>query len=80
MSSQKDEASPETSEPKRIYNWLHTQLSIARFYGGMTLNGVMYVIRYDLEGQPLEEVRLKKKTRKPRKKKIETTEELPWTE
>ena len=80
MSEQKDKASPETSEPKRIYNWLHTQLSVARFYGGMTLNGVMYVIRYDLEGQPLEEVRLKKKTRKPRKKKIETTEELPWTE
>ena len=80
MSEPKDKASPETSEPKRIYNWLHTQLSVARFYGGMTLNGVMYVIRYDLEGQPLEEVRLKKKTRKPRKKKIETTEELPWTE
>ena len=80
MSEQNEEASPETSEPKRIYNWLHTQLSVARFYGGMTLNGVMYVIRYDLEGQPLEEVRLKKKTRKPRKKKIETTEELPWME
>lgn len=83
MSEQKDKASPETSEPKRIYNWLHTQLSVARFYGGMTLNGVMYVIRYDLEGQPLEEVPLlapKKTKRKPRKKKIETTEELPWTE
>ena len=80
MSNTKDKALPETSEPKRIYNWLHTQLSIARYYGGITLNGVMYVIRYDLEGQPLEEVRLKKKTRKPRKKKIETTEELPWTE
>ena len=51
-------------EAKRIYNLQHSQLSIARHYGGIKLNGVEYVIRYDLEGQPLEEVRPKTKTRK----------------
>jgi hypothetical protein len=52
-------------EPKRIYNWQNTQLSIARHYGGCTFNGVEYTIRYDLEGQPLEEFVVK-----PRKKRI----------
>jgi hypothetical protein len=54
-----------TTEPKRIYNWQNTQLSIARHYGGCTFNGVEYTIRYDLEGQPLEEFVVK-----PRKKRI----------
>ena len=46
--------------PHRIYGWLDSQLSIARHYGGCELNGKRYVIRYDLEGQPLEEVESKK--------------------
>jgi hypothetical protein len=57
-----------SDDPKRIYGWIDSQLSIARHYGGITVNGVSYVIRYDLEGQPLEEVRpkpRKKKTRPP---------------
>lgn len=41
----------QTSE--RIYNWLNSQLSIARHYGGCRFNGVEYVIAYDEEGQPL---------------------------
>ena len=40
--------------PERIYNWLNTQLSIARHYGGCTYNGADYVIAYGEEGQPLE--------------------------
>jgi hypothetical protein len=28
----------------RIYNWLDTQLSIARHYGGINIQGVGYVI------------------------------------
>ena len=54
-----------TPEPKRIYNWQNTQLSIARHYGGVRYNGVEYTIRYDLEGQPLEEFVVK-----PSKKRI----------
>ncbi len=45
--------------PHRIYGWLDSQLGIARHYGGCELNGKRYVIRYDLEGQPLEEAEMK---------------------
>ena len=53
--------------PRRIYGWLDSQLSIARFSGGCTINGVAYHIRYDVEGQPLEEVVVKPKRRKAKK-------------
>lgn len=54
--------------PKRIYNWQQSQLSLAKYYGGITLNGAMYVVRYDLEGQPLEEVKPKSKLTKAKKR------------
>ena len=43
-------------EPRRYYGWLDSHLSIARHYGGVKIDGVQFNIRYDLEGQPLEEV------------------------
>ena len=42
-----------TTPPTRIYNWLDSQLSIARFAGSITINGVTYVIAMHEEGQPL---------------------------
>jgi hypothetical protein len=30
--------------PDRIEDWQNTQLSIARFYGGIKINGAMYLI------------------------------------
>lgn len=39
--------------PERIHNWLDSQLSIARFSGGLTYNNHQYVIAYDEPGQPL---------------------------
>lgn len=39
--------------PDRIYNWLSTQLSIARFYGSCTYQGHSYLIDMKGEGQPL---------------------------
>ena len=39
--------------PKRIDGWLHTQLSIARHYGGIKVNGHDYVIDYADPQQPL---------------------------
>lgn len=33
--------------PERIYNWLNTQLSIARFYGGCTYNVASYAIAFN---------------------------------
>lgn len=41
------------SAPERIYHWQHSQLSIARFYGGIQFRGHHYVIAEDEEGQPL---------------------------
>lgn len=32
------------TSPERIYGWLNSQLSIARHYGGCSLNGFDYVI------------------------------------
>ena len=42
-----------TTRPPRIYNWLNSQLSIARFAGSITINGVTYVVATHEEGQPL---------------------------
>lgn len=45
-----------TREPRRYWGWLDSHLSIARHYGGVKIDGVQFNIRYDVEGQPLEEV------------------------
>ena len=42
-----------TDHPERIYNWLDSQLSIARFAGSITINGVTYIMAPHEEGQPL---------------------------
>ena len=53
--------------PERIYNWLDTQLSIARHYGGCTYQGVRYVIDYNAEGHPLVRVDVLQREAKDRK-------------
>ena len=42
-----------TDHPERIYNWLDSQLSIARFAGSISINGATYVVAMHEEGQPL---------------------------
>ena len=42
-----------TTPPPRIYNWLNSRLSIARFAGSITINGVTYIVAMHEEGQPL---------------------------
>lgn len=42
-----------TDHPERIYNWLDSQLSVARFAGSITINGATYVVATHEEGQPL---------------------------
>lgn len=42
-----------TNPPPRIYNWLESQLSIARFAGSITINGTTYIVATHEEGQPL---------------------------
>lgn len=39
--------------PERIYHWQHSQLSIARHYGGITYQGKRYAIAEHEEGRPL---------------------------
>ncbi len=41
------------NHPERIYHWLSSQLSIARFTGSITINGVTYIVATHEEGQPL---------------------------
>lgn len=42
-----------TNHPERIYHWLDSQLSIARFAGSITINGTVYIVATHEEGQPL---------------------------
>ena len=42
-----------TTPPPRIYHWLSSHLSIARFAGSININGVTYVVATHEEGQPL---------------------------
>ena len=42
-----------TNHPDRIYHWLNSQLSIARFAGSITINGTVYIVATHEEGQPL---------------------------
>lgn len=42
-----------TDTPERIYNWLDSQLSIARFAGSINIKGVTYIVAMHEEGQPL---------------------------
>ena len=55
--------------PERIYNWLNTQLSIARFYGGCNYNGAPHAIAWNEEGQPLVRTDVLAKEKKAARKK-----------
>ena len=63
--------------PERIYNWLDSHLSIARFSGGCTLNGYDYVIAYREKGQPLVRKDLLKKPKRVKKKNKQVAAQLP---
>lgn len=39
--------------PERIYNWQQSQMSIARYYGGIKYMGHDYTIAVSEEGNPL---------------------------
>ncbi len=42
-----------THAPERIHNWQDSQLSVARFYGGIHFRGASYRIAFNEPGQPL---------------------------
>ncbi len=66
--------------PERIYNWLDSQLSIARHYGGCKYNGADYVIAYREKGQPLVRSDVLKRERKAKRsaEPKQTNEPLPF--
>jgi hypothetical protein len=52
------------NSPEKIYGWMDTQLSIARFYGGINFNGHSYVIDESDPQRPLVRQDLKTKKKK----------------
>ena len=48
-----DNIAGQPDAPERIYGWLNSQLSIARYYGGCTYQGVSYVIDMQHPDKPL---------------------------
>lgn len=58
--------------PEKIYNWLDSQLSIARHYGGMNYNGHEYQIDYLDPDQPLVRVDIFKAEVKAKKEAVKT--------
>lgn len=60
--------SPTAALPQeRIYNWQNSQMSIARFYGGLTYQGHSYAISFNEDGQPLVRADVLKAEAKARK-------------
>jgi hypothetical protein len=55
--------------PEKIYGWLDSQLSIARFYGGITFQGHRYVIDMNDPKQPLVRQDILE-SEKPKKRKV----------
>ena len=66
------------SPPDRIHNWQHSQLSIARYYGGCSYLGARYAIAYNEEGSPLvriDVIEAKAKSEKAAKKAKRKTDQ-----
>jgi hypothetical protein len=74
------------NSPDKIYGWLDTQLSIARFYGGITFQGHSYVIDMADPQQPLvrQDLLLKNKPKKNKVKKLTLADQMDllddWTQ
>jgi hypothetical protein len=72
--------------PDKIYGWLDTQLSIARFYGGITFQDHSYVIDMADPQQPLvrQDLLVKNKPKKNKVKKLTLADQMDllddWTQ
>lgn len=56
-----------TTAPERIHGWQDSQLSIARFYGGISYQGHSYIIAMHEKGAPLVRADVLKREAKERK-------------
>lgn len=64
--------------PEKIYGWLNSQLSVARFYGSCKLNGHTYVIDETDPDKPLVRQDVLKSERKERKKITKEQAQAAW--
>jgi hypothetical protein len=64
--------------PEKIYGWLNSQLSIARFYGSCTFNGHTYVIDETDPDKPLVRQDVLKSKKKERKKITKEQAQAAW--
>jgi hypothetical protein len=67
--------------PEKIYNWLNTQMSIARFYGGLTYQGHSYKIDLTDKDKPLvraDVFNAELKESKKKKKAFDAAEKAKW--
>lgn len=62
--------------PEKIYGWLDSQLSIARYYGGCTFNGRSYVIDHSDPDKPLVRQDVVKAEGKAKKAQAKTKKQL----
>lgn len=65
--------------PERIYGWLDSQLSLARYSGGCTFNGHAYTIAYNEDRQPLVRMDVLKREAKSAKEAKKAERELSIT-
>lgn len=64
-----------TEAPKKIYGWINTQMSIARYYGGLTYQGYFYAIDMNDPDKPLVRQDVLDNEKKEMKSKIKATKE-----
>ncbi len=53
MNLQELDAPIKPTPPERIYHWQQSQMSIARYFGGLAYEGHHYTIAVNEEGTPL---------------------------
>ena len=63
--------------PERIYDWMNSHLSIARFFGGCTFNGAHYSIATNEEGHPLVRSDVVKREAKERRAAAKAKRDAP---
>ena len=67
--------------PEKIYGWLDSQLSVARFYGGIKFQGHLYVIDMADPKQPLvrqDIVKAEKLAERKTKRQLKKDDEEKW--
>jgi hypothetical protein len=65
-----------TEAPDRIYNWLGTQMSVARYWGGITYMGHSYYVAPNEDGAPLVRADVLERKRREKISEIKEAKQL----